>query len=167
MPKPTTRAQFLAEAGQEREKLLALLRPLTPEQKTRPGIVGDWSVKDVLGHLVEWHQMVLCWLAASRRGETPAVPAQGYNWGMLPELNQVIYEQYRAVPLDEMEARFAQSDRQTRETVEALDEEMLFTPGLYPWMNKNTLLAYFNSNMTSHYRWAIKEIRKGLKSQQG
>jgi hypothetical protein len=49
------------------------------------------------------------------------------------------------------------------QAIESLSEETLFTPGLYPWMNKNTLGAYFVSATSSHYRWARKEMKKGLK----
>jgi len=55
----------------------AILATLTPEQMTRPGALGDWSAKDVLAHLYEWEQMVLGWLAAGQRGQTPSVPARG------------------------------------------------------------------------------------------
>ena len=55
------------------------------------------------------------------------------------------------------------SYHQIMEKIETLSEEALFTPGLYPWMNKNTLAAYFTSCTSSHYRWARAEIRKGLK----
>jgi hypothetical protein len=47
--------------------------------------------------------------------------------------------------------------------VEALSEEELFTPRLYPWTNKNALAAYFISATSSHYAWARKEVRKCLK----
>ena len=163
MPKPTTKAQLLSEAAQEREKLLAYLRPLTSEQKPQP-IAGDWSVKDILGHLIEWHQMVLEWIETGKRGETPAVPAKGYNWGQLPALNQMIYEKHRDRPLEEIEAAFLRSDQQVRDVVTATDEADLLKPGLYKWMNQNALIAYFNSNMTSHYVWALKEIKRGIKA---
>jgi hypothetical protein len=67
-----------------------------------PGIVGEWSVKDVLAHLYEWEQMVLRWLAAGKRGETPEVPAEGYKWNQLPALNEEIWLKYKDLPLDEI-----------------------------------------------------------------
>lgn len=163
MPKPTTKAQLLSEAEQERDKLLDLIRPLTADQKTQP-IAGEWSVKDILAHLIAWNQMMFDWIEAGKRGETPAVPAKGFNWGQLPALNQHIYEQHRESPLAEIEAEFVAVDRQARALIESYDEADIFKPALYPWMNKNALVAYFHANLGGHYTWAIKEIKRGIKA---
>ncbi len=163
MPRPFTKDQILQESKKEHENLEKLLAGLTEEQMTQPGVVGEWAVKDVLAHLYEWEQMVMGWLGASQRGETPAVPGQGFKWSQLPALNQRIYETYRALPLTEVLEMYRASHQKVTETIQSLPEEMLFKPGLYPWMNKNTLAAYFVSCTSSHYRWAAKEIRSGLK----
>jgi hypothetical protein len=163
MPKPTSKDELLQASRQERSRLEDLLDAQTPEQLTTPGVVGAWSPKDVLAHLVEWEQMVLRWLATSQAGGQPAVPGEGYNWGQLPELNHQIYLQQRARSLPDVLADFHTSHQEVMARIESLPEETLFTPGLYPWMNNNILAAYFNSCTASHYRWACNEIRKGLK----
>ena len=165
MPRPFTKAQILSESRKEHDALDQLLETLTPEQMTCPGVLGEWSVKDVLAHLYEWEQMVLRWYEAGKRGETPAVPSEDYKWSQLPALNQHIFETYRDQPLNEMLAMYRESHRKVMETIERLSEEDLFAPGLYPWMNKNALASYLTSCTSSHYRWARTEIRKGLKKQ--
>ena len=163
MPKPQTKPQIISESEKEHENLEQFLAALPPAQMTQPGVLGEWSVKDVLAHLYEWEQMVLGWLEAGRSGEHPHVPAEGYKWSQLPALNEKIRENYCQIPLDEMLKLFRGSYQQIMHTITSLSEEDLFTPGLYPWMNKNTLAAYFISATSSHYRWAYKEMRKGLK----
>jgi hypothetical protein len=121
----------------------------------------------VLAHLYEWEQMALGWLAASQHGESPYVLAEGYKWSQLPALNEKIREKHSSRSLDETLALFRDSYNQTMQTIESLSEEVLFTPGLYPWMNKNTLGAYFASATSSHYRWARKEMKKGMKVKAG
>ena len=76
MPRPQTKAQILTESEKEHIALEKFLAALAPEQMTEPGMLGEWSVKDVLAHLYEWEQMVLGWLITTERGETPAVPAE-------------------------------------------------------------------------------------------
>ncbi len=164
MPRPHTKPQILAESQKEHEALELFLSTFTPDQMTQPGMLGEWSAKDVLAHLYEWEQMVLGWLAASQRGESPHVPAEGYKWSQLPALNQKIREKHSNRSLDEILTLFRDSYNQTMNTIESLSEEALFMSGLYPWMNKNTLAAYFVSCTSSHYRWARTEMRKGLKS---
>jgi uncharacterized protein (TIGR03083 family) len=167
MPRPLSKSQLLSESQKEREALEQFLATLTPEQMTQSGVLGEWSAKDVLAHLYEWEQMVLAWLAASQRGETPHVPAEGYKWSQLPALNEIIREKHSGRSLDEILTLFRDSYSQVMQTIEGLSEAMLFTPGLYPWMNKNTLGAYFVSCTSSHYRWARKEMKKGLKEKVG
>jgi uncharacterized protein (TIGR03083 family) len=164
MPRPTTKALLLSESGKERTALDAYLAELSPEQMLQAGIVGEWTVKDVLAHLYEWEQMVLGWLAAGQRGETPYVPAEGYNWGQLPALNEEIRRKHQVRSLEEVLALYRESYREITEAMQGLPEETLFTRGLYPWMNKNALAAYFTSATGSHYRWARKELRKGFRA---
>lgn len=42
-----------------RNVLLTLLRNLPPERREVPGACGDWSVKDVVGHLASWEDRLL------------------------------------------------------------------------------------------------------------
>ncbi len=89
MPRPTSKRDLMVAIDQERGKLEAILVTLKPEQMVEPGVVGEWSVKDVLAHLVEWEQMALGWYRAGLRGETPDLPAPGYKWNQTPQLNQI------------------------------------------------------------------------------
>ncbi len=163
MPKPTTKAQFLQEIGREWEALAKVLAPLTPDQMCQPNIVGAWAVKDVLMHLVEWTHMVMAWYQAGVQGQTPVMPAPGYNWGQLPALNLKIYETYRDEPLPAVLQKFQTAHQHICAVIAATSEEALFTPGFYAWTKKLALLSYFNSGTSSHYRWARTEIKKGLK----
>ncbi|HET8669740.1 MAG TPA: ClbS/DfsB family four-helix bundle protein [Candidatus Saccharimonadales bacterium] len=73
---------------------------LVPERMmTKLGVThGGWSVKDILGHLIEWQHMNLDWHAAGLRGERPAMPAPGYTLRELPRLNQAIYRKHHRRP---------------------------------------------------------------------
>jgi hypothetical protein len=163
MPRPITKIQILSASQKELQALEQVLAALSPIQMTQPGMPGEWSIKDILAHLYEWHQMVLGWVAASQSGETPCLPAQGFKWSQLPALNQQIFEKHRLLSLPEVLEMFHASYQQVTALIERLSEEELFTPGRFPWMNNNTLAAYFVSCTSSHYRWARTEINKGLK----
>jgi hypothetical protein len=167
MPKPTTKDEILSAAQFEREALEQFLSELSPAQMTQTGIVGEWSVKDVLAHLLEWEQMVLNWYATGRQGKTPAVPSEKYNWGQLPQLNQSIYEKHHRRDLADIQKDFKASYKKTLKTIQSLTDEELFTRGHYAWTRNNALAAYFVSCTSSHYRWAKNEIKKGMKKQEG
>lgn len=165
MPRPTSKAALLAAIDRERSALDAFLATLTPEQMMAPAVVGDWSVKDVLAHLIEWEQMVLGWYAAGVRGETPTLPASGYKWSQLPALNQVIYEKHRDRPLEAVLAQYHSSHEETMALIRQLPDDELFGARRYAWTRDNTLGAYFVSATSSHYLWARNEMRKGIKRQ--
>lgn len=163
MPRATNKADLLAAIDKERRALEQTLQTLTPEQMCAPGLMGEWAAKDILSHLIEWEQMLLGWHRTGSKGEKPAVPAPGYKWSQMPELNQAIFEKYRQRPLDEVMQHFDASFKEILGVIQGLSDEELFTPGRYAWTNKNTLGTYFVSATSSHYLWARKEIRKGLK----
>lgn len=164
MSRPLNKAQLLAAAQKEYTVLEKFITSLTPEQLAFSAAPSAWAVKDVLAHLYEWQQMLFTWYETGLRGEVPAVPAPGYKWSQLPALNQAIYEKYSDLTAEKTLALFRESHQKTIQFIEALSDNDLSTPGLYAWMNQNTLLAYLNSTSAAHYVWALKEAKKALKS---
>jgi len=41
------------------------------EELVRRPVIGDWSVKDVLGHLASWEEELIGWIERFARGEAP------------------------------------------------------------------------------------------------
>lgn len=164
MEKPTTKQQLIDEAQKDYTALQAQIAGFTPEEMLRPGVVGAWSIRDVLAYLAEWQRMLMGWYEAGLRGETPAVPAEGYNWSQLPALNQEIHRRFRNTPLDRVRAGLDASHRHVLEAAGALSEEALFTPGRDTWTGINTLASYIDANTAAHYRWAQANIRRGTRT---
>ena len=123
-----------------------------------------WAFKDVLAHVTAWEQMVLGWFRAGLRGVGAATYQHpGFNWRQIPALNEQIYQEHRERPYPEIKADFAASYLEIKETIEAIDNDTMFTPEQFAWTNKNNMGTYFVSATSSHYVWARKEIRKLLK----
>jgi hypothetical protein len=163
MPRPTTKKQLLDATAVEWNALEQLLAGLSPAQMTQPGVVGDWSVKDVLAHVLEWQQMLIGWHSAGLKGKVPVTPSEKFNWAQLPQLNQQIYEKHRGRPLADIQKEFHSSHRRMLKIIQGLSEEDLFGRGRYAWTKNVTLGSYFTSGTSSHYLWARKNIKKGLK----
>jgi hypothetical protein len=165
MSRISTKDVLLKGIHTEKQKLDQTLQGTTEALLLEPGVCGEWSIKDVLAHLLEWQRMVRGWYEMGLRGETPRPPSPDFHWGQLPLLNQRIYETYRDEPLDKIRAGFEESHQYLLNLVQTLPEDELFKPGLYPWLKKSTLGNYITSSTSSHYRWARDLIRKGLKAQ--
>src|SRR5512139_818345 len=100
MARATTKAELESAGQAEYERLLAVVDSIPLERRTAPGVNGEQSVKDVLAHLYAWHRMFLTWYAEGMVGTPVPMPAPGYNWRQIPELNEAIYQQYRDLPLE-------------------------------------------------------------------
>ncbi len=55
----------------ERAAWEALLKQVGDDRMTIVGVVGDWSIKDIVAHITAWEQRPVEWLAAARRGDKP------------------------------------------------------------------------------------------------
>jgi hypothetical protein len=163
MPRPSNKEDLLSAMQTEHEALEKALEALTEEQITTVRRATKWSIKDVLAHLSAWEQMVIGWYETGRKGRTPVVPSEKFNWAQLPALNKEIYEKHRTRPLKAVLRGFHDSFAQVRKTIQGISEADLFTPGRYAWTKTTTLGSYFVSCTSSHYNWARKEVRKCLK----
>ena len=159
-----SKPQLLHAIQRERTRLEEILAGVRPDQITRPGVAGEWSLKDILAHLFDWEQRFLGWYEAGLRGEVPHTPAPGFSWRDLPGLNQGIFEKYRRWSLPRVRRAFDQSYLQTLAAVRVMREEDLFTPGRYAWTGKATLAGYVAANTAHHYRWAYRKIRAWMKT---
>ncbi len=151
---------LLEEIEREHRRLEQNLAFLTDDQLTEAGVVGDWSVKDLLAHLTAWENLFLGWYRAGLRGEVPQTPAPGFTWKDLDRLNRQIYEENLDRLLESVKADFRRSYQETLKVVERIPADDLYTVSLYPWMGKGTLIGYIRANTSSHYRWAKEQVRK-------
>lgn len=158
------KTQVLDRVNTERRRLEQNLMLLDPDQMARPGVVGNWSVKDVLAHLAEWERLFLGWYGADTRGKKPNVPARGYSWKTIDALNQRIYEAHRADPVAKVLADFRNVHRRFVKTVEAMSDDELLTPGRFEWIGGKPCAAWING-YAAHDAWGKRHIRAWMRSQ--
>lgn len=138
---------------------------MTEEQLLETGVVGAWSVKDILAHLFDWEQRFEAWYDAGRQGENPEIPAPGLSWSELDILNRQIYEKHRNRHLDDVKNEFRNSYTHVLAKIKAMHEEDIFKTGRYAWLGKGNLVGYILANTANHYRWAKTLIQRWLRSQ--
>lgn len=159
--------KILARIRTERRQLDQTLELLDEAQILQPGVVGDWSVKDILAHLIDWERRFIGWYRASQRGVVPKTPAPDLSWSQLDILNQRIYETNRDRPLADVLATYHHSYRETITAIEAIPEEEIFDTGRYEWVGAdNNLVNIILANTANHYRWAKTHIREWMKEQE-
>jgi hypothetical protein len=165
MPRPTTKTDLLAQSRSKHHVLLTLIDGYSPTDRDRafkPGTMNR-NIRDVLGHLHHWHMLMLEWYAVGMNGGKPEMPAKGYTWATTPELNRWIHGQYDAMPLKKVRDLFERSHAEVMALIERHTDTELLTKKRYAWTGSTSLGAYLASSTSSHYDWALKLIRKGLK----
>ena len=112
--------------------LLSLFGNLTSEQMTRPKTIGggDWSAKDLLGHIAFWEELALESLANWRAGRPP--PTEASEWPGTDAANARNQEQTTDQSLGEVRARAELAHTRLLEAIQALSETEWQAAPFYP-----------------------------------
>ncbi len=165
MPRPITKNDLLAQSRARYAALNALVdgySAAAQQHDFKPGTMNR-NIRDVLGHLHHWHLLVQHWYAVGMKGGKPEMPEKGYTWATTPELNRWIHGHYSATPLKTVRTSLHASHLAMVALMERHTNAELFTKKHYGWTGSTSLGAYLVSATSSHYDWALKLIRRGMK----
>lgn len=133
-----------------RERLDAAITRLTVEQLTRPGGCGEWSVKDILAHVVFWEQDLLRGYASLRRGEA----VREYSDQEINAVNARVRRENFTRPLAEVMDEARASFRQVSAWLAVLEEDELARPYAYGL----TLGEFIKVDTWEHYEEHVPPI---------
>lgn len=156
-----SKEDLLKSIRTEHDALCALLLGIPEARHRERGVWGDgWTLCDLVAHLAEWQRMFLEWYREGEKGGKIHMPAPGYKWNELPRLNRAIWTKHRYRDPAGIRADFDSGYRRILKLVEGLSPEGLLKPGYFEWTGKYPLTTYLGPNTASHYRFAIKVIRR-------
>jgi len=95
-----TKGQLLRKLEQAWADFQASFAGLPAEQLVEPGVMGEWSVKDILAHVSTWEEEALKYLPLILQGGQP--PRYADLYGGIDAFNAVAAEQARGRPLFEV-----------------------------------------------------------------
>jgi len=121
------------------------------------------NIRDVLAHLHHWHLLLLNWYEVGMAGNKPNMPAIGYTWKNLIDLNKQIWKEYQTTDLKTAKRLLKDSYKKVQFLISNHTDQELFEKKKYKWTGSTSLGQYIISNSSSHYNWAIKLIRKSKK----
>ncbi len=120
---------------EERENLLQAIQGLSEEEVTLPQMVGEWSVKDILGHIAYWEREMVRALECHLQGEPPYC----FEVGDLDEWNAKQVEVRREMPLEAIMADLTTVRERLLAALNPLTDEELGQPMTFPWGEVGTL----------------------------
>ena len=144
------------------EMLAKVLSPLNEVQMTAPGVNGEWSIKDVLIHLVAWQHRLLAQMQAATRGDEPAISALDISGEEMDRLNEQFYQENKTRPVNEVLSDFQSTHSQMLAAVQAMTGEDLTDPHRFAWTDGKPLWQFVASETYEHGLEHIGAMRRWL-----
>lgn len=166
MARATNKEELITSAETNFNKLFELINSLNKAQQIESFTFEDRdkNCRDVLIHLYEWHMLLLNWIKANTNGDAKPFLPEPYTWKTYPDMNIKIWKKHQNTSLDDSFILLKQSHKEVITTIESFSNEELFTKKYFPWTGTTNLGSYCISATSSHYDWAIKKIKKHIKS---
>ena len=152
----TTKPQLLESIEREWANLQSALDGLDEEQMLMPGVVGDWSLKDVLAHIAVWQSHLVTAMFKAARGFTPETfetDAEVDRW------NRQRYIEQQARTFEQIWDDLDSSYRQLLKRLETWTEEMLFDSKRFKWMKGQPFARFVEGDSSEHYAEHAGQIR--------
>jgi len=148
--------QILTTLKEEFNRWEELLSSLSEEQITNPRLQSNWSIKDVVAHLMAWQQVSIARLEAARFNTEPVLPI--WLEGLDPEseenidqFNARIYETYHQQPWSSVHAGWRDGFLRFLKLGEGIPEDDLVDTKKYPWLKGYALFAVLQGALEHHH----------------
>lgn len=162
MARPRTKIELLQLSQLNFDKLIGFIDSLSESEREEEFPEGtlNRNIRDILGHLHHWHLMMAEWYQIGMKGQKPLMPAPGFTWKTIPDLNLQIQQKYSQTSLPEVKELVMESHLFMRKLIHQHNNDELFEKQHYHWTGSTSLGSYLVSATSSHYDWALKLIRK-------
>ena len=146
---PLTRNDLIARVRDERRALLATLDRVPADDWLTPGVVGEWSVRDVVAHLAMWCARAVTWLFQAERGAPLQIPrASQPDWA---DVNAQDLATQRGRPLERILADFHGAHEQLLKRLQSWpDEAALFDARRFSALRGESLADYVLACSADH-----------------
>lgn len=165
MARPKNKQELIELSTKNFQKLNNLIDSYNEKERVKefPKGTMNRNIKDVLAHLHHWHLMMLNWYEVGMKGQKPLMPAEGYTWKTVPELNYKIWKKYKSNNLAPVRKELKKSFLELQKVIKQHSDNELFEKKRYKWTGTTSLGAYLISATSSHYDWGYKLIKKNMK----
>jgi hypothetical protein len=160
--------QMLTLLKEEFRNWEELLANLDEAQIIAPQLPDNWSIKDVMAHLMAWQQLSIARLEAALHEREPVLPAWPEELDPEPEgqphdMNAWIYETYRDHSWSTVYHAWRTGFLRFLELGEAIPEKDLLEAGKYPWLEDYPLMAVLQGSYEHHHQDHFEPLLAWLK----
>ena len=119
------RVQLLTRIEEPWSALKAAYGGLSEAEMLEPGVIGTWSVKDIIAHVTSWEEEALTHLPVVLAGGKP--PRYSVTHGGINAFNAQMTARNRDVPLSEVLRRRDETHRRLLAFIQGAPEEAFAT----------------------------------------
>jgi uncharacterized damage-inducible protein DinB len=139
--KSDRKAIYLERLAQAHARLQAAIQELDEETLCAQAVSGEWTVKDLLAHMVSWNQEFRSNIAAILGGEHPGYDHTISGADDFSAWNQVWYQQKRDMPLAKILSDVEQDYQEAVVLIENLEPGDYRQRGVTPWKVKPGVIS--------------------------
>ena len=156
-----TKDELIQKIESEWDNLQASLDGLTEEQMHQPGVVGEWTIKDILAHITAWQTRLITTMFKAERGVTPETTEAGKT---VDQMNEKFYREMKDRSFDQVWDDLDASYHQLLSRLESWKKQDLFDPKRFKWMKGDPFAAYIAGDSYEHYAEHAAQIRAWRKT---
>jgi hypothetical protein len=157
------KSELLSELDDQRQEFLDLLEDVPDEWMLVPGVVGEWSIRDVLAHLTAWEGQTVTLLFQVQRG-MPKPTTVHFGKESDEAINKRWHEAGKDRPFGQIWEDWLSVRKQMIRRVSDLSEQELNDPNRYPWMKGNPLTQLIMETVLDHEEEHADQIREWLEN---
>lgn len=156
-----TKDELIQQIESSWADLQAALDGLTEEQMHQPGVVGEWSVKDILAHITAWQTRLITALFKAEKGFAPDTTESGAT---VDQLNEKFYREMQDRSFDLVWDDLDASYHQVLTRLSGWSDKDLFDPRRFKWMKGEPFATYIAGDSYEHYAEHAEQIRAWRKT---
>jgi len=169
MPRPKTKEELIDLSETNYQKLLDIIDSMGEELVLKEFLFEDRDrvVRDVVVHLFEWHLLLLRWIKENTSGNNIHFLPDGYNWKNYGLLNMEFFKKHQNTSLEDALSMLKKTHMDSITLISSFSNDQLFVKKHFDWTGSTSLGSYCVSSLSSHYDWALKKLKKHIKTNQG
>ena len=128
------------------------------EQWVVVGEIGEWSIKDLVSHIVAWEQRLLVW---AKEGVETGLEPEDYpeSWDDLHRMNDESFKLDRNKTLSIVKSEFKKSGQQIVDFLESIPSELIEDLEKLNW-KKTPLWMMIAAITWKHYQEHLEDLEK-------
>jgi hypothetical protein len=131
---------------------------LTESQMTHPGVTGEWSIKDILGHVTTWEEEALKYLPMVMQERRP--PRYKDLYGGMDSFNAMMTEKKRSLSISEILKQMNSTHQELIAFLNTVPEEMVTSETRFRHRLKLDTYSHYPIHTKAILEWSLGIVKR-------